>query len=115
MRQWLVAGGVVERSGDVLLVCNRRRDGELDWSPPGGVVDDGETVREGLTREVREETGIEVAGWAGPIYVVQVAFVDLEWDLRVEAYRAAGVTHLQISPAGHDRLGDIEKVKSWIS
>ena len=34
---------------------------------------------------------------------------------RVEAYRAAGVTHLQISPAGHDRLGDIEKVKSWIS
>ena len=29
--------------------------------------------------------------------------------------RAAGVTNLQISPAGHDRLGDIEKVKSWIS
>lgn len=34
---------------------------------------------------------------------------------RVMAYREAGVTHLQISPAGSDPLGDIEKVKSWIS
>ena len=34
---------------------------------------------------------------------------------RVMAYREAGVTHLQISPAGTDPLGDIEKVKSWIS
>ncbi|MEM7143079.1 MAG: LLM class F420-dependent oxidoreductase [Actinomycetota bacterium] len=34
---------------------------------------------------------------------------------RVEAYRDAGVTHLQIAPAGNDPLGDIEKVKGWIS
>lgn len=34
---------------------------------------------------------------------------------RVEAYQAAGVTHLQIMPTGPDRLGLIDKVKGWIS
>lgn len=34
---------------------------------------------------------------------------------RVEAYRAAGVTHLQISPSGPNQLADIEKVKTWVS
>ena len=34
---------------------------------------------------------------------------------RIEAYAAAGVTHLQITPAGADRLGLVEKVKGWIS
>ncbi|GJM37471.1 MAG: LLM class F420-dependent oxidoreductase [Acidimicrobiales bacterium] len=34
---------------------------------------------------------------------------------RIEAYQAAGVTHLSIQPAGADRLGLIEKVKGWIS
>ncbi len=34
---------------------------------------------------------------------------------RVMAYREAGVTHLQISPTGDDPLGDIEKVRSWIT
>jgi len=34
---------------------------------------------------------------------------------RVEAYKAAGVTHLQVAPTGGDRLATIEKVKGWIS
>ena len=34
---------------------------------------------------------------------------------RVEAYRAAGVTHLQIAPTGPNPMADIEKVKSWVS
>ena len=34
---------------------------------------------------------------------------------RVEAFRAAGVTQLQISPTGPNQLADIEKVKTWIS
>ena len=39
MREWLVAGGLVESHDGLLLVQNRRRDGSLDWSPPGGVID----------------------------------------------------------------------------
>ncbi|MGK2929422.1 MAG: LLM class F420-dependent oxidoreductase [Acidimicrobiales bacterium] len=32
---------------------------------------------------------------------------------RIEAYRAAGVTHLSITPIGDDPLGTIEKVRAW--
>ena len=34
---------------------------------------------------------------------------------RVEAYAAAGVTRLQVTPVGGDPLALIEKVKSWTS
>ena len=33
---------------------------------------------------------------------------------RVEAYRAAGVTHLQIRPVGPDPVGMVEKLKGWV-
>ena len=58
MRAWLVGGAIVEGPDGLLLVRNRRRNGALDWSPPGGVIDAGESVLEGLTREVEEETGL---------------------------------------------------------
>ena len=88
MRDWLVGGAVLERGEEVLLVRNRRRNGTLDWSPPGGVIDDGETLLDGLTREVAEETGLVVSSWAGPLYEIEVEAVDLGWRLRVEAWRA---------------------------
>jgi 8-oxo-dGTP diphosphatase len=88
VREWLVGGALIESDDGVLLVCNRRRDGSLDWSPPGGVIDDGETVLGGLTREVLEETGLEVTRWAGPVYEVEAVASDLGWHLRVEVHRA---------------------------
>ncbi|WP_101295479.1 NUDIX hydrolase [Halegenticoccus soli] len=42
--------------GDVLLL----RDGDDAWEFPGGRIGRDETVREGLLREVREETGLGV-------------------------------------------------------
>lgn len=85
-----MAGGVVEGPGGILLVQNRRRDGSLDWSTPGGVVEvaDGESVVDGLTREVAEETGIVVTAWEGPIYEVEAVAEGLGWRLRVEVHRA---------------------------
>ena len=90
MREWLVASGLVEGPGSLLLVQNRRRDGRTDWSPPGGVIEtaEGESVRDGLTREVHEETGITVAEWDGPLWSVEAEAVDAGWRLRVEVYRA---------------------------
>ena len=52
-----VAAVIPDESGRVLLI--RRRDNQR-WEPPGGVVEPGETVLDGLRREVSEETGLAV-------------------------------------------------------
>lgn len=88
VRDWLVAGGIIRGADGLLLVQNRRRNGSLDWSTPGGVIDEGETLLEGLGREVREETGIEVARWAELAYEIDVEFVDAAMTLRVETHVA---------------------------
>jgi 8-oxo-dGTP diphosphatase len=88
MREWLVGGGLILGRDGLLLVRNRRRNGDHDWSPPGGVIDEGESLLDGLTREVREETGVVVTRWRGPVYRVEVLAPDLGWHLRVEAHEA---------------------------
>jgi 8-oxo-dGTP diphosphatase len=46
-----------------ILVCQRRRDDShgLQWEFPGGKVEPGETPREALARELREELAIEAS------------------------------------------------------
>lgn len=90
MEQFSVAGAILHRGDDLLLVCNQRRNGSVDWSPPGGVIDEGESVLEGLTREVEEETQLRVTEWGDRLYSVHVEFVHIEWDLSVEVYDAVG-------------------------
>ena len=92
LRHWQVAGGVLIDERGLLLVQNQRRNGELDWSTPGGVVDPGESALEGLTREVEEETGLLVAAWHGPVYRVEVLAPDAGFFLAVEAHRAHSFT-----------------------
>ncbi len=88
MREWLVGGAVLEGPDGLLLVNNRRHDGTTDWSPPGGVIDEGESVVDGLAREVLEETGLVVTAWAGMIYEIEAEAPDMGWRLRVEAWLA---------------------------
>lgn len=53
-----VAAVIRDPAGRVLL--HRRRVGG-GWAPPSGAVEPGETVIAALEREVREETGLQVA------------------------------------------------------
>lgn len=92
MREWLVAAGLLCGADGLLLVRNARRNGRSDWSPPGGVVEPGEEVLAGLTREVAEETGLEVTAWQGPVYEVHGEAPDLGWRLRVEVWCATAFT-----------------------
>jgi 8-oxo-dGTP diphosphatase len=90
MRRWAVVSGLVQDASGLLLVANRRRNGAVDWSPPGGVIDPGESELEALDRELHEETGLAVLAWQGPVYDIRVEFRELDWDLRVAVYRAEG-------------------------
>ena len=83
-------GGLLTQRGSTLLVANRRRDGRVEWTPPGGVVDRGEVSVEALSREVREETGLTVEGWSEAVYRVTVDFPDRSMQLGVEVHRASG-------------------------
>ena len=88
MREWLVGSALIEDDRGLLLVANRRRDGRIDWSPPGGVIDDGEDVLGGLTREVEEETGLRVTEWEGPVYRLDAHAIDAGWLMHLEVHRA---------------------------
>ena len=56
---------VVVRADQVLLVQRGREPGKGLWGVPGGVLELGETVIDGVRREVREECGIEIE--VGPL------------------------------------------------
>jgi 8-oxo-dGTP diphosphatase len=61
--------GAVILDGDrVLLVQRGQEPLKGEWSLPGGAVEIGETLEEALTREVREETSLDVV--VGPVVEV---------------------------------------------
>lgn len=53
-------GGIILDKGALLLVRRDREPARGQWSLPGGRVEAGESLREAVAREVREETGIDV-------------------------------------------------------
>ena len=48
------AAGVVYKDGKVLLIRSERRG----WEFPGGIVEQGEALLDGLKREIFEESGV---------------------------------------------------------
>ncbi|MGV0738905.1 (deoxy)nucleoside triphosphate pyrophosphohydrolase [Mycobacterium syngnathidarum] len=92
--QIVVAGALF--SSDRLLVAQRQRPPELAglWELPGGKVAVGESDADALTRELREELGVEVT--VGSRLGTDVA---LKPGMTLRAYR---VTLTSGSPRPHD-------------
>ena len=59
-RPLLGVGAVIVRNEQVLVVRRANPPLKGEWSIPGGLVETGETTREALVREIREETGLTV-------------------------------------------------------
>jgi len=53
-------GGVIIDQGRALLIRRGSEPLRGEWSIPGGTLEIGETLEEGVARELLEETGIEV-------------------------------------------------------
>jgi len=53
-------GGVVITDGRALIIRRGSEPLKGQWSIPGGTLELGETIVEGVQREMREETGLEV-------------------------------------------------------
>ena len=66
-RPFVAVSAAIVREGRVLLVRRAQPANSPVYTLPGGVVEVGETLREAVEREVREETGlaIEPLGLAG--------------------------------------------------
>jgi ADP-ribose pyrophosphatase YjhB (NUDIX family) len=103
MRSFRVGGGLVVIDNQLLLAANRRRQGTLEWTPPGGVIDEGESVTRGISREVHEETGLHVPKWEECHYTVTVHAPDMDWQMTVESWFAT-TAHGQIVLNDPDRI-----------
>ncbi|MGB2791584.1 MAG: NUDIX domain-containing protein, partial [Candidatus Moraniibacteriota bacterium] len=53
---------IVNADGEVLLIKRSETEDVLPgvWDIPGGTLEDGEDPKDGATREVKEETNLEV-------------------------------------------------------
>ena len=61
-------GGVILVEGQVVLVRRRFEPLAGRWSLPGGMLEVGETLEAGVSREMTEETGLEIE--VGPVIEV---------------------------------------------
>jgi 8-oxo-dGTP diphosphatase len=61
-------GAVILDEGRVLLIERRHAPLKGEWSLPGGTLELGETLEEGIRREVLEETGLII----DPLAIVEV-------------------------------------------
>jgi 8-oxo-dGTP diphosphatase len=63
-RPFLAVSAAIFRDGKVLVVRRARKPALNLYTMPGGVVEAGETLIEAVTREVREETALEISAVA---------------------------------------------------
>lgn len=126
----LAVGACVFKDGRVLLVRRANPPSSGRWAIPGGAVELGESLREAARREIREETGIEIAP-GEPVFTFEAierdasgrvrfhyVIVDLAADYLSGTPRAGGdalearwvapqeLTHLEVSAATRRLLAE---------
>lgn len=103
-------GGVVVRDGKVLLIRRGTPPLRGRWLIPGGSVEAGETLRQALLRELREETGVR----ARPQALLTVAERIIRTGGRLR-YHFVIVDFLCRWLAGEPRAGSDALAARWVS
>lgn len=107
----LAVGGVVIRGDEVLLVLRGNPPSEGEWAIPGGSVALGETLREAVERELREETGVRVMA-GEPVHVVDAIVKDPDGRVR---FHYVVVDLAATFLAGDPHPGDDALDARWVS
>ncbi|MGB8654864.1 MAG: NUDIX hydrolase [Candidatus Acidiferrales bacterium] len=102
-------GGVVISQGRMLLIRRGTPPLEGQWSIPGGTLELGETIAEGVRRELAEETGLDVR--VGElIEVFERIFPDSDGRLR---YHFVILDYLCEAERGEPRAGSDVTAVAW--
>ncbi|MGH9086483.1 MAG: NUDIX hydrolase [Acidimicrobiales bacterium] len=104
-RPIVAVGAVVVDHDRLLLVRRGRGPAAGSWSVPGGRVEAGETLAEAVTRELREETGID--GVCGPLLGWVERFYDADHYV---------ILDFEVTVVGEDQpvAGDDAAEAAWV-
>jgi mutator protein MutT len=103
-------GAVIVDEGKVVLVKRRYEPLKGHWSLPGGMVEVGETLEAALTREMLEETGLNVV--VGPVIEV-FDRITLDEQQRAE-YHYVLIDYVCWPSAGTLRAGSDVDAAIWV-
>lgn len=107
----LAVGAIVMRKNKVLLVKRGRPPGEGLWAVPGGRVKLGETLKEAVEREVKEETGLIIRA-RNPVYAFDLIERDEEGRIQ---YHYVVVDLLADYIKGQPSPGDDALEARWVT
>lgn len=103
----VVATLALLRRGDMLLLAMKKRGfGEGYWNGPGGKVEPGESLKQGLVRECQEELGITLTSFH------KVAEHDFVMDIDTEPWHIYGHVYLCEQWEGEPQESD-EMAPKW--
>ncbi|MCC6539676.1 MAG: NUDIX hydrolase [Bryobacterales bacterium] len=106
----LGVGALILRKDSILLVERGKAPLKGYWSLPGGVLEIGEQLKDAVVREVKEETGLDIA----PVAVVEIFERIMRDKTGKPEYHYVLVDYMCKVTGGELRAGDDSRKAEWI-